>query len=363
MQFKVGDKVLFLNEKGGGVVTRVEDDQIVHVAVEDGFDIPYAVTDLIKAGSMEDDRPITATKRPAAVKDEKKSGLYILPHQTEDFTNGLYLAMVPRNQDQVLASAMDFFLLNHTGYRVSFALFINKSGNFYGKATGTMEPGSRFHLGKVERTDIEEWAHAMLHTLFFREGKTELIPPAADYIVFRPVKIYKEESFSFSPMLHQKAMKILVTVPGKTDSRQTEVMEVPDSVRQMKEQSAHKTGKPATERKSKGMLEKHMVGDNIAEIDLHIAELTDNTINMTNADMLTMQLDYVKRCLEEAGKQHVSNLIFIHGVGNGTLKQAMLKLFRNTQGLEYFDAPYARYGMGATEVKLFRSGKHTINDL
>ena len=358
MQFKVGDKVLFLNEKGGGIVTRVEDEQIVHVAVEDGFEIPYAVTDLIKAGNMEEDRPLTAPKRPTPAKDEKTAGLYVLPHQTEDISTGVYLAMVPRNQDQVLASAMDFFLLNHTGYRVSFALFINKSGNFYGKATGAMDPGTRHHLGKVERTDIEEWAHAMLQTLFFREGKTELLPPAADYIVFKPVKIYKEESFTFSPMLHQKAMTISVTAPGKQKERQTAEVDVPDSVKHMKEEEERNTHKPVSERKSKGILEKHMVGDNIAEIDLHIVELTDNTINMTNADMLNMQMDYVKRCLEEARKQHISKLVFIHGVGNGTLKQALLKMFKNTEGLEYFDAPYARYGMGATEVKLYRSGSH-----
>ena len=358
MQFKVGDKVLFLNEKGGGVVTRVEDDQIVHVAVEDGFDIPYAVTDLIKADRQEEDRSPDAHRKPAPAKNEKTTSLYILPHQTDNIPTGIYLAMVPRNQDQVLACAMDFYLLNHTGYRVSFALFTNKSGNFYGRATGTMDPGSRQHLGKVERTDIEEWAHAMLQTLFFREGKTELVPPATDYIVFKPVKIYKEESFLFSPMLHQKAMTILVAGPEKSEDDQIENLDVPDSVKHMKEEDERRIQPPSTERKNKGILEKHMVGDNIAEIDLHIVELTDNTINMTNADMLNMQLDYVKHCLEEAGRQHVNKLIFIHGVGNGTLKQALLKLFKKTGGLEYFDAPYARYGMGATEVKLYRSGSH-----
>ncbi len=42
MKFKEGDKVVFLNEKGGGIVTRVVDEEIVHVSIEDGFEIPYA---------------------------------------------------------------------------------------------------------------------------------------------------------------------------------------------------------------------------------------------------------------------------------------------------------------------------------
>ncbi len=208
MKFKEGDKVLFLNEKGGGIVTRVVDEDIVHVSIEDGFEIPYAVGDLLKTGHEE--------AAPASRRDEpgidtgKQSRLKMLTHQAVDIPEAVFLAMVPRNQDQVLAGAMDFYLVNHTPYFLYFGLMVNKSGHFQGIASGRIEPSSRHHLGKVERTEIEDWNHSLLQTVFYQDGKTEPREPINRHIVFKPVKIYKEESFAFSQLLHQKAYMVEV---------------------------------------------------------------------------------------------------------------------------------------------------------
>ena len=40
MKFKVGDRVKFLNENGGGVVSKIVSPSMVNVAIEDGFEIP-----------------------------------------------------------------------------------------------------------------------------------------------------------------------------------------------------------------------------------------------------------------------------------------------------------------------------------
>ena len=47
--FKVGDKVSFLNEEGGGVITAM-DGNTVTVETEDGFDYEYPASELVKAG-------------------------------------------------------------------------------------------------------------------------------------------------------------------------------------------------------------------------------------------------------------------------------------------------------------------------
>ena len=54
MEFKVGDKVSFLNETGGGVVIEVINDNTVKVETEDGFDYDYPVTELVKELIEED---------------------------------------------------------------------------------------------------------------------------------------------------------------------------------------------------------------------------------------------------------------------------------------------------------------------
>ena len=40
MKFRQGDKVRFLNERGGGVISKIVNPNLVHVTIEDGFDIP-----------------------------------------------------------------------------------------------------------------------------------------------------------------------------------------------------------------------------------------------------------------------------------------------------------------------------------
>ena len=46
-------------------------------------------------------------------------------------------------------------------------------------------------------------------------------------------------------------------------------------------------------------------------------------------------------------------ITFIHGVGNGKLKQEIInKLEKDYPALQFHDAPTTRYGFGATEVVL-----------
>ena len=46
-KFKVGDKVNFLNSTGGGTVKKIIDTRMVEVTIEDGFDIPVLMSDLV----------------------------------------------------------------------------------------------------------------------------------------------------------------------------------------------------------------------------------------------------------------------------------------------------------------------------
>lgn len=359
MNFKAGDKVLFLNEKGGGIVTRVVDEHIVHVAIEDGFEIPYAVTDILKVSHEETDQQRLVTGRSVSATHPGKTtqSLHVLPHQTEEEGSGIYLAMVPRNQDQPLAGAMDFYLLNHTIYDGLFGIFLNQSGNYKGHQSGVLPPGSKISLGKVERNEIEDWGHGLLQMVFFKEGKTSTLPPASEHIIFKPVKIYKEESFAFNSMIRQKAYVFMVVDAMKTERGQEKPADVSEAIKHRILSEGKESGQGKSKVTQKSFLEKYLVSEDTAEIDLHIQSLTDSTLNMDHSDMLQLQLDYVKQCLDEALRTKILKMVFIHGVGQGRLKTALLGLLAKTPAIEYYDAPYARYGMGATEVLFYRHRK------
>lgn len=90
------------------------------------------------------------------------------------------------------------------------------------------------------------------------------------------------------------------------------------------------------------------------EVDLHINQLIDSTRGMDNFDILTIQLDTAKHKLEFAIRNRIRRVVFIHGVGEGVLKTELEYLF-NKYHVDFYDAPYQKYGLGATEVYIFQN--------
>lgn len=86
------------------------------------------------------------------------------------------------------------------------------------------------------------------------------------------------------------------------------------------------------------------------EIDLHIEELIDDHTGMANAEIVTFQLNHFRKYLDEAIHSNKKKIIFIHGVGKGTLKSEMDMILKTYENITSYDASYARYGFGATEV-------------
>lgn len=91
------------------------------------------------------------------------------------------------------------------------------------------------------------------------------------------------------------------------------------------------------------------------EVDLHIHHLTESTRGMSNFDMLNLQLDTARGQLEFAIRKRIPKIVFIHGVGEGVLKQELETLFGRYNNVTFYDADYKTYGLGATEVRIFQN--------
>jgi len=93
-------------------------------------------------------------------------------------------------------------------------------------------------------------------------------------------------------------------------------------------------------------------------VDLHIHQLTKSSRGMSNFDMLELQLETAKRQLNFAMQKRIQKIVFIHGVGEGVLKEELKYLFGKYDNLKFYDADYQKYGLGATEVYIYQnSGK------
>lgn len=91
------------------------------------------------------------------------------------------------------------------------------------------------------------------------------------------------------------------------------------------------------------------------EVDLHIHNLTPSNKHMSNYEMLNLQLDTAKRQLEFAIKKRIPKMVFIHGVGEGVLRQELETLLGRYNTIKFYDADYKTYGLGATEVRIFQN--------
>lgn len=86
-------------------------------------------------------------------------------------------------------------------------------------------------------------------------------------------------------------------------------------------------------------------------IDLHIEKLTDKPQSLTPAEILDMQLVTCEKYLLLAMAHKLPDMIVIHGIGEGRLRQEVHEMLRLTKGVKSFVNQYhPLYGFGATEI-------------
>ncbi len=86
-------------------------------------------------------------------------------------------------------------------------------------------------------------------------------------------------------------------------------------------------------------------------VDLHIEKLTDNWKSLSNFEILTIQLKEFEKWLDLTVAHRLPNLIVIHGVGTGKLKDEVHDILKVRKEVSRFINQYEpRFGYGATEI-------------
>ena len=93
------------------------------------------------------------------------------------------------------------------------------------------------------------------------------------------------------------------------------------------------------------------------EFDLHIEKLVKNFRGMSNYEILTLQSETAKRHLEFAIAKRIPKIVFIHGVGEGVLKSELDFMLGRYENIDFKDANYQKYGLGATEIYIKQQQK------
>jgi hypothetical protein len=87
------------------------------------------------------------------------------------------------------------------------------------------------------------------------------------------------------------------------------------------------------------------------EVDLHIEKLTDDWKNLSNFEILSLQLGIFEKYVDLAIAHRQPSMIAIHGVGTGKLRDELHEILRLKKEVRSFINQYdPRYGYGATEI-------------
>ena len=87
--------------------------------------------------------------------------------------------------------------------------------------------------------------------------------------------------------------------------------------------------------------------------DLHIEKLSDNWKQLSNFEILTLQLKEFEKWYELAIAHRLPNFIVIHGVGTGKLRDEIHDILKTKKEVKTFVNQYdPRFGYGATEIFL-----------
>lgn len=86
-------------------------------------------------------------------------------------------------------------------------------------------------------------------------------------------------------------------------------------------------------------------------VDLHIEKLTDSWKHLSNFEILTLQLRAFEKYYDLAIANRASNLIVIHGVGKGKLREEIHDILKTKPEVSSFINQYhPNFGYGATEI-------------
>lgn len=340
MQINIGDKVRFLNEIGGGAVTRIIDANTVMVLNdEDEFEIPTLKKNLVVVESTEGDNKSpknTSTLQNNPVFTTTKEALHV---EKED----VYIAFAPLQDYNATESPLELYLINDTNHILLYSFYDEKAGVMEGRTAGNLGPKSKILLSEYDPKELNDLSNCFFQVIFYQQGKSAIKKPLEKNIKIQAVKFHKLSSYKETAYFQQNV--ILHKLTGETIEHKLEELSKKEFKKVIREKEfSGITKTPKTSTKSKG---------DILEVDLHINALIDSVTGLSNADILDYQLNKFHEILRENQNNKGKKIVFIHGIGNGTLKKKLHDELRRKYKKYYQqDASFKEYGWGATMVTI-----------
>ena len=349
---KVGDRVRYLNAVGGGVVVKIVKD-IAYVD-EDGFETPVLARECVVVEPAEPARksaPVPASKvvelppveKGMASKAADKEDELAVEERPEGEKLNITLAYIPDESKHLNTTRFSCYLVNDSNYYLYFAYLSRDDEGWRTRYAGVVEPNIQLLLEEFGQEDVNALERIGFQYIAFKKDKHFALksPVAVEYRL-DTTKFYKLHTFRESLYFDEPSWGIDL-VKNDVPMRPM-VLDATDLERamKMKKQVDTPVRKPVT---------RHDDKPGIVEVDLHASALLDTTAGLSNSDILNYQLDKVRETLDQYRHAKGRKIVFIHGKGEGVLRNALLKEIRDKyKNCTCQDASFREYGFGATMV-------------
>lgn len=342
---KIGDKVRFLNSVGGGIVKGFQGKDIA-IVEDDGFDTPVLIRECVviePAGETQVRQSVKAKEEPVYTPKIEEPVIIEETKEGEQIT--VCLAYLPTDIKQLNTTSYECYLINDSNYYLSFNYMSRKDDGWESRSLGLIEPNTKLFLEEFEKEDLNDLEKICFQYIAYKKGKTfKLKNPCSVELRIDTVKFYKLHSFRENDYFEDNA---LIYYAVRHDLPEKELLISAEEI------SLAMIQKGDLKRPKRERIEKKENKSPIIEVDLHITELIDNTAGLEAKDILEYQLSKFREILDENKKMKGQKIVFIHGKGNGVLKNEILKELKTKYNNYYYqDASFREYGFGATMVTI-----------
>lgn len=392
----------FISDTGVGIVRSIKGN-MAYVEVEDGFEIPALVSDIVEveieqenaaivkigpsdpkpsssgnhasadsngvqkkkatvrglnnygrvsiAEDYEDDEPIDLSKlRKTFVTsvgettvDRTPTPVEKAPWELTDYRALLYFVPVSDDKPAEVAD-LDAYLVNDSTYTLFYNVARREqrgNGSFVRTIdSGTIMPDTKQKFKTYRRAELAEIN--ILHISLLPYKPTAFAPRAVEAfdLELHPLKFVRASSFKENDYFDAGALEFILA--SSNELTDTSAPVIP-------------TNMPRTQTMATAPQKKSTADE--AVVDLHADAILDSTAEMTPGDIIQAQLARFTVALDGAikggGGSSPKRMVFIHGVGKGKLRYEIEKLLkREYPKLKYQDASFAEYGYGAIMVFL-----------
>ncbi|MDE7385532.1 MAG: DUF2027 domain-containing protein [Muribaculaceae bacterium] len=357
---KIGDIVRFLNSVGGGRIVKIEGN-IAHVEDSDGFEVPVLLKECVVVDANPAATPAPKPKIPAgnvAAKPKAAPSQPAAPAEeaidTSETDGGdrlnIVLGYEPAEIKHLNTTTFDVYLINDSNYYLFFT-YMTRSDSAHGWTTryaGIVEPNIQVLIDSMtNEVPAEIDRIAVQYIAFKQEREFDLKNPALVEYNFDATRLFKLHCFHDNPYFDTPVIAYDIVKDDRPQRQHT--VDSGQLEKALKQKKAIDR-KPVVKRQLKKSEKRN--GD-IIEVDLHIHELIDNTNGLSAADMLNLQIDEFRRVMDENLRKTGQRIVFIHGKGEGVLRNALMKeLNHRYKGHRVQDASFQEYGYGATQVTI-----------